>query len=173
NNRLKAIAAININGTERTVGTIRLTSVQVNYINVNSTDKISQNNCVRLRGEIRELTPGLHGFHVHEFGNFSDGCQSTGPHFNPLNKDHGARVSEIRHVGDLGNINASADGVANVDLIDCKIKLKGVNSIVGRALVVHTEEDDLGKGTFEDSKTTGHSGSRIACGLITRRSEAQ
>ncbi len=38
--------------------------------------------------------------------------------------------------------------------------------MVGRAIVVHADEDDLGRGGFEDSKTTGHAGSRISCGVI-------
>jgi len=31
---------------------------------------------------------------------------------------------------------------------------------------VHADEDDLGRGGFPDSKTTGHAGARIACGVI-------
>lgn len=32
--------------------------------------------------------------------------------------------------------------------------------------IVHADEDDLGRGGFPDSKTTGHAGARIACGVI-------
>jgi len=46
------------------------------------------------------------------------------------------------------------------------IQLYGPNSIVGRATVIHADEDDLGRGKFEDSKTTGHAGARLACGVI-------
>jgi len=44
--------------------------------------------------------------------------------------------------------------------------LTGENSVYGRALVVHAGEDDLGRGNYPDSKTTGHSGARVSCGVI-------
>ena len=41
-----------------------------------------------------------------------------------------------------------------------------VDEIIGRSIIIHEDEDDLGLGNFEDSKTTGHSGKRIACSVI-------
>ncbi|XP_047255870.1 superoxide dismutase [Cu-Zn], chloroplastic isoform X2 [Capsicum annuum] len=114
---------------------------------------------VRITG----LTRGLHGFHLHEYGDTTNGCMSTGAHFNPNNLTHGAPGDEIRHAGDLGNITANADGVAETTIIDNQIPLTGPNSVVGRALVVHELEDDLGKGGHELSLTTGNAGGRLAC----------
>merc|ERR1719414_586927 len=117
-------------------------------------------------GEVSGLTPGKHGFHIHAFGDNSNGCISTGPHFNPHGKDHGGPEDENRHVGDLGNIEADESGVAKFEFVDTLLKLSGEHSIVGRAVVVHADPDDLGKGGHDDSLTTGHAGARVACGVI-------
>ena len=73
---------------------------------------------------------------------------------------------EERHVGDLGNVNAGEDGVANFELEDHLIHLSGEFSVIGRSFVVHADEDDLGLGGHELSKTTGNAGARLACGVI-------
>ncbi|KAJ1694404.1 hypothetical protein LUZ63_011102 [Rhynchospora breviuscula] len=112
------------------------------------------------------LTPGLHGFHLHEFGDTTNGCISTGAHFNPNNLTHGAPEDEVRHAGDLGNIVANSEGVAEATIVDNQIPLSGPNSVVGRAFVVHELEDDLGKGGHELSLTTGNAGGRLACGVV-------
>lgn len=91
---------------------------------------------------------------------------TLGPHFNPLKKDHGAPSDGERHAGDLGNIIAGSDGVAEVSIKDWQIPLSGQHSILGRAVVVHADPDDLGKGGHELSKTTGNAGARVGCGII-------
>ncbi|XVF46779.1 hypothetical protein PTKIN_Ptkin03bG0055700 [Pterospermum kingtungense] len=83
------------------------------------------------------LTPGPHGFHLHEYGDTTNGCMSTGSHFNPNKMTHGA-----------------------------PIPLSGPNAVIGRAFVVHELEDDLGKGGHELSLTTGNAGGRLACGVV-------
>ncbi|KAK7261291.1 hypothetical protein RIF29_27600 [Crotalaria pallida] len=112
------------------------------------------------------LTPGPHGFHLHEYGDITNGCISTGAHFNPKKLTHGAPADKIRHAGDLGNIVANADGIAEATIVDYQIPLLGPNSAVGRALVVHELEDDLGKGGQELSLSTGNAGGRLACGVV-------
>lgn len=129
-------------------------------------EQAASGGAVSVKGELKGLTPGLHGFHVHQFGDTTDGCTSAGPHFNPKNQEHGGPTDKVRHAGDLGNVTAGADGVAKVDVKDAEISLKGDNSIVGRTLVVHADPDDLGKGGHELSKTTGNAGARVACGVI-------
>jgi len=119
-----------------------------------------------ITGEITGLAPGLHGFHVHQFGDTTDGCTSAGPHFNPHGKTHGGPDDAERHAGDLGNVTADADGTATVNIQDSQLSLSGPESIVGRTMVVHADPDDLGKGGVELSKTTGNAGARVACGVI-------
>lgn len=121
---------------------------------------------VTLTGEISGLAPGEHGFHVHEFGDNTNGCTSAGGHFNPFGKTHGGPADEERHVGDLGNVTAEADGVAKIAITDKLISLVGPNSIIGRTMVIHEGVDDLGRGGHEQSKTTGNAGGRLACGVI-------
>lgn len=107
----------------------------------------------------------LRGFHIHQFGDNTNGCTSAGPHFNPFKKQHGAPEAEERHVGDLGNIKANDSGLAKGSLSDKQLTLFGDNSIVGRTVVVHAGTDDLGKNEGE-SKVTGNAGGRNACGVI-------
>ncbi|KAJ6858407.1 hypothetical protein NC652_040859 [Populus alba x Populus x berolinensis] len=104
------------------------------------------NGATHVTGRIAGLSPGLHGFHIHALGDTTNGCNSTGPHFNPLKKDHGAPCDNVRHAGDLGNIIAGPNGVAEVSIKDFQIPLSGKHSILGRAVVVHADPDDLGKG---------------------------
>ena len=89
-----------------------------------------------MTGEVKGLTPGKHGFHIHEFGDYTSGCVSAGSHFNPFKKQHGGPTDENRHAGDLGNIEAGADGVAKIDIVDAQIPLEGPNNILGRSVVV-------------------------------------
>ncbi|XP_047101288.1 superoxide dismutase [Cu-Zn]-like [Schistocerca piceifrons] len=124
------------------------------------------NSPVKVTGEITGLTKGLHGFHVHEFGDNTNGCMSAGAHFNPHSKDHAGPEDADRHVGDLGNVEAGGDGVAKVNITDKVISLTGDHNVIGRTLVVHADPDDLGRGGHELSKTTGNAGARVACGVI-------
>ena len=82
---------------------------------------------------------------------------------------HGADSDSIRHVGDLRPIEANAQGTSKVTFTDRWIVLIGVNSIMGRSIVVHKRPDDLGRGSSPDSKTTGNAGGRLACATIVHR----
>ncbi len=116
---------------------------------------------IKIVANLEGLTPGKHGFHIHEFGDCSrlDG-KSAGGHFNPDGKKHGAPDSEERHVGDLGNLLANEEGKAYYEMIDSYISFSGPHSIIGRAIIVHAGEDDL------TSQPTGAAGARVACGVI-------
>ncbi|KAF0292514.1 Superoxide dismutase [Cu-Zn] [Amphibalanus amphitrite] len=121
---------------------------------------------IMVTGTVSGLSAGKHGFHVHQVGSTADGCKAAKGHFNPFERDHGAPTAENRHVGDLGNIDADATLTANVNIKDSMIKFAGDANILGRAIVIHAGEDDLGLGGEADSKTTGHAGARLACCVI-------
>lgn len=116
---------------------------------------------IKIVADIDGLTPGKHGFHIHQWGDCSkpDGT-SAGGHFNPENKDHGGPNDVDRHVGDLGNITADDTGHAHLEMEDNIISFSGTHSIIGRGIVVHAGEDDL------KTQPTGDAGARVACGVI-------
>lgn len=111
------------------------------------------------------LAPGSeHGFHVHEKGDCSapDGM-STGGHFNPDGKPHGAQGAD-HHAGDMPSLVADASG--NVDahfMLMGPTVAAGPASIMGRGVIVHAKADDY------TTQPTGNSGGRIACGVIAAR----
>jgi Cu-Zn family superoxide dismutase len=116
---------------------------------------------MKVVADISGLTPGKHGFHIHEFGDCSspDG-NSAGGHFNPTKSPHAGHNAEPRHVGDLGNIEADTSGKAHLELTDKMMTMVGENSIIGRGLIVHEKVDDL------KTQPTGNAGGRVACGVI-------
>lgn len=119
---------------------------------------------VRVDAAIAGLTPGKHGFHVHQFGDCSaPDASSAGDHFNPTNKPHGEADSLERHIGDMGNVEADASGMAKLTYLDHHLSLStDRRSIIGRAVIVHAKPDDL------KSQPSGNSGDRVACGVIGR-----
>lgn len=109
----------------------------------------------------KKLKNGLHGIHVHKYGDLTQGCKSTCDHYNPTNENHGDRVGRPRHRGDLGNVY-TFKGVCNDEFYTDV----NVNEIIGRALMLHEDEDDLGLMNTEESKSTGSAGKRFDCGVI-------
>jgi len=114
---------------------------------------------VRVTAEISGLTPGSHGFHIHEKGDCSaPDATSAGGHFNPHQTQHG-KAGE-GHAGDLPSLEADANGNAKLDVVLSSITLAGEHSIVGRGLIVHAAPDDY------TTQPTGNAGARVACAVI-------
>lgn len=120
-------------------------------------------NRVKIVALIEGLNPdSRHGFHIHEFGDFSlPDAKSAGGHYNPEGKKHGGPADPDRHAGDLGNLEADAEGRAHYELAVDNISVNGPhNPILGRGVVVHAGPDDL------VSQPTGNAGARIGFGII-------
>jgi Cu-Zn family superoxide dismutase len=116
---------------------------------------------LHIEANISGLTPGKHGFHVHEFGNCAcDDAVCAGGHFNPTGKKHGGPDDTERHVGDFGNLVADEQGNAMCDYIDHDAQLNGPDSIIGRGIIIHADPDDL------VSQPTGNAGARVGCGVV-------
>ncbi len=116
---------------------------------------------VKVVVDLKGLSKGKHGIHIHEFGDCTspDGS-SAGGHFNPAMKNHGAPMDAMRHAGDMGNIEADDSGNAHLEYVDNTISLTGDASVIGRSVVVHKGEDDL------KTQPSGNSGPRVAYGVI-------
>ena len=113
---------------------------------------------VSVVAEFSGLEEGNHGFHIHQYGDCTAGDgTSAGGHFNPAGNEHSGPEATNRHMGDMGNINASTDGEASLSYTDGTIT---IDQIIGRGIIVHAGEDDL------TSQPSGAAGSRIACGVI-------
>lgn len=119
---------------------------------------------LRVEANVTGLTPGEHGFHVHEAGDCSapDASSAKG-HFNPMGKAHGHHASEEHHGGDLPNLIANAQGEAKYSAEIRGLTLAGATGVVGRSIVIHADPDDY------KSQPAGNSGKRIACGVIAAR----
>ena len=130
---------------------------------------------VLVLADVKGLEPNsAHGFHIHEFGDMTraDGT-SAGGHYNPLENPHGLpQETAIRHAGDLGNLRADEAGraqykrtIKNISIAQNWSALTGPPTgqrsvpVLGRAVVIHAEEDD-------GSQPTGNAGDRIGYGVI-------
>ena len=129
--------------------------------------------------DLYSLVPNkIRAIHIHEYGDEREGCKSLGSHWNPLDKTHGTiKVKNMpRHSGDLiNNILPDSKGKFSYKYYDPLVNLRGdINqSILGRSVVIHDGEDDLGLGGNAESLKTGNAGSRFACALIARAKDGQ
>jgi superoxide dismutase, Cu-Zn family len=118
---------------------------------------------VKIVADLEGLTPNAqHGFHIHEFGDCSvPDATSAGSHWDPeTTKHHGKPEEKDRHSGDMGNIQADANGKGHLELTLEGISIAGPkNSILGHAVIVHAKPDDFGQ-------PVGNAGARIGCGVI-------
>ena len=89
---------------------------------------------------------------------------SAGGHYNPEGHDHGLPVTEMRHAGDLGNLQADGEGKVRYE-ITVKIFPSPARRIPSwaAALFAHAKVDDGGQ-------PVGNAGARISCGVISRES---
>lgn len=125
-----------------------------------------EGNGVRVVADVRGVDrDGRHGFHVHETGECAHGegsghFTSAGGHFNPNNAEHTCPPNEARHAGDLGNIEIT-NGAGRADVTTDLLTLSGPHSVVGKAIILHANEDDC------QTQPTGNAGDRLACGVVT------
>jgi superoxide dismutase, Cu-Zn family len=112
--------------------------------------------------DVSELTPGKHGFHIHDKAIEGGDFKTAAGHFNPHGKKHGHHNPDGHHMGDLPNLEVGEDGKAHVEtvIVGATLEPGGANSVLGRSIIIHAVEDD-GK-----TDPAGNAGDRIAGGNI-------
>jgi Cu-Zn family superoxide dismutase len=140
-----------------------LAPTQGNTVQGNVLFKQEADGSIRIIAEVSGLTPGLHGFHVHEKGDCSaPDASSAGGHFNPHHTAHGKAGEGDHHAGDLPSLDADAAGNAKLNAVLYGLTLTGEHTIIGRSLIVHADPDDY------TTQPTGNSGPRVACAIIQK-----
>ncbi|NXU13525.1 SODE dismutase, partial [Pardalotus punctatus] len=112
-----------------------------------------------LDGFLLDNNQSSRAIHIHELGDLSNGCDSTGGHYNPF------RVNHPRHPGDFGNF-LPKEGKIRKYKTNLFATIFGPYSIMGRSVVIHEQEDDMGKGNNKASLENGNAGKRLACCVI-------
>lgn len=116
---------------------------------------------VEVQVDLTGVPPGVHGFHVHEFGSCADNGNAAGGHFNPMSMPHAAPEAASHHAGDFGNVTAASNGEVHTRFVTRSITVsEGARSAVGKAVILHANPDDL------VTQPTGNAGGRIACGVV-------
>ena len=118
---------------------------------------------VEVTVDVTGVTPGVHGFHVHEGSQCGADGMAAGGHFNPTSTPHGAPHDDAKHAGDFGNVTADGNGRVQVKFTTRSVTVEsGASSVVGHAVVLHANPDDL------KTQPTGNAGGRIACGVAEK-----
>ena len=125
---------------------------------------VKQGERILVTATVTGLSPGAHGFHIHEKGDCSaPDAASAGGHFNPGGHPHGHPQMGPHHAGDIAMLEADAGGNARLSVELSGVALDGDQGIVGRGVIVHASPDDF------RTQPTGNSGARVACGVIVRK----
>lgn len=117
---------------------------------------------------LTQLTPGIHGFHVHANGSCDpatiDGkivpAGAAGGHFDPQNSGKHLGPWGEGHLGDLPALYVNAEGQGSYPVL--APRLKKISDITGRALMVHMGGDNHS----DHPQPLGGGGGRYACGVI-------
>ncbi|XP_029995580.1 extracellular superoxide dismutase [Cu-Zn] [Sphaeramia orbicularis] len=113
---------------------------------------------LRISGFPKDEGSEARAVHIHQYGDLSRGCDSTGGHYNPHNVHHPG------HPGDFGNFEPQQGKISAV--FESEATLFGGLSVIGRAAVIHEKIDDLGRGGDAGSLLHGNAGRRLGCCVI-------
>ncbi|MEG1042741.1 MAG: superoxide dismutase [Cu-Zn] SodC [Pseudomonas sp.] len=147
------MALVGTDGTAKPIGTITLKQVSYGTL---------------LTPDLRDLSPGVHGFHLHE----KPSCDATmvdgkplpagaaGGHWDPdATNIHKGPYDDAGHKGDLPALYVSAQGTATFPVLAPRLK---VTEFTGHALMVHAGGDNHS----DHPMPLGGGGARVACGVV-------
>lgn len=147
------IHMVNEDGTGDNIGTVYLTETAHGVV---------------FTPDLKDLTPGLHGFHVHEKPS-CDAAETQGKktpagaaggHYDPEKSGkHGSPWGD-GHLGDLPPLYVDQHGKASTPVLAPRIK--NVAQISDRALMVHAGGDNHA----DHPAPLGGGAARVACGII-------
>jgi Cu-Zn family superoxide dismutase len=116
---------------------------------------------VQVTADLTGLPPNsTHGFHVHDKGACTNYGNDAGPHYNPTNAPHASPDAASHHAGDFGNVTADDKGEVHTTFTTRSISVGGTNDVVGHAVILHANPDDL------TTQPSGNAGARVACGVV-------
>ncbi|OGW41777.1 MAG: superoxide dismutase [Nitrospirae bacterium GWD2_57_9] len=122
---------------------------------------------LKLTPALSGLTPGFHGFHVHERPDCGPGVKdgkiqagiAAGEHYDPAGTGKHEGPAGKGHLGDLPYLTVGQDGKASTVLLAPRLKL---SDIKGRSFMIHAGEDNY----KDEPAPLGGGGGRVACGVI-------
>lgn len=150
--KIVVVNMINEAGLGKIIGTVKLSDSTAGLV---------------IEPDLGELTPGKHGFHIHQKPSCEVGEKdgkvgaglAAGGHFDPSSTGKHEGPDGHGHAGDLPALEVNGDGSATNKLLAPQLKLE---QIVGHALMIHDGSDN-----YSDSPLPlGGGGRRIACGII-------
>ncbi len=136
---------------------------------------VEQHGRLNVIGQVRGLTAGFHGFHIHEngecVGNSTPPFTSAGGHLSPAGDSH------PDHAGDMPVLLVGGDGAAQASFTTDRVTFADIFDSNGSAIIVHAEPDNYAniparyapEGPDAATLATGDAGGRVACGVITPR----